>query len=113
MRILHVISSGGMYGAEAVVLNLLRELRGGPGPRPGQDQDHGMLAVFDHPHNRHLELHEQALAEGIESYTLPCGGQIDRTTVAALQTLASRTGADLVHAGTPGNGSCPCRLRSG
>jgi hypothetical protein len=38
MKILHIISSGGMYGAEAVILNLSRTLNEGP--------HRSMLGVF-------------------------------------------------------------------
>ena len=90
MRILHIISSGGMYGAEAVILNLSRTLN---------EQGHtSLLGIFSNSSNPNLQLHERALAEGIESHLISCHGQIDRTVPAAIRALAASTGSDLIHA---------------
>ena len=89
MKILHIISSSGMYGAEAVILNLSRILK---------ERGHeNLLAAFSNSSNPNLELHERAQAEGIESHVIPCSGQVDRTVVTAIRDLASRIGADVVH----------------
>jgi glycosyltransferase involved in cell wall biosynthesis len=90
MKILHVISSGGMYGAEAVILNLSRTLNEGP--------HRSMLAVFLNSSNPNLQLYESATREGIESHLIPCKGQIDRTAIASIRDLVDRTGAEVVHA---------------
>jgi glycosyltransferase involved in cell wall biosynthesis len=90
MRILHIISSGGMYGAEAVILNLLRTLRDGP--------NQAALGVFSNSANPNQQLHLAASAEGFESHLIPCQGQIDRTTIASIRELVAKTGADVVHA---------------
>jgi glycosyltransferase involved in cell wall biosynthesis len=90
MRILHIISSGGMYGAEAVILNLSRTLN-----------EHGhssLIGIFSNSSNPNLQLHERALAEGIESHLIPCNGQIDRAVPASIRALAASTSADLIHA---------------
>jgi glycosyltransferase involved in cell wall biosynthesis len=90
MRVLHVISSGGMYGAEAVILNLARAMEGGP---------HGMaLGSFDNRPNANLELHQAAVGRGLESHLVLCRGQMDRSAVGRLRELARETGADVVHA---------------
>jgi glycosyltransferase involved in cell wall biosynthesis len=90
MKVLHIISSGGMYGAEAVILNLSHTLNDGP--------HCSVLGVFSNLSNPNLQLHERAIQEGIESHVLPCDGQVDRRTVAAIRELAVRTRADVVHA---------------
>jgi glycosyltransferase involved in cell wall biosynthesis len=90
MRVLHIISSSGMYGAEAVILNLSRTLNEGP--------HHSVLGVFANSSNLNLQLHEAAVAEGIESHVIPCKGQIDRTAIVSIRELVIRTGADVVHA---------------
>jgi glycosyltransferase involved in cell wall biosynthesis len=90
MRILHIISSGGMYGAEAVILNLSRTLN---------EQGHtSLIGIFSNSSNPNLQLHERALAEGIESHLISCNGQIDRSVPAAIRALAASTNADLIHA---------------
>src|ERR1700722_1631827 len=90
MKILHIISSGGMYGAEAVILNISPTLNRGP--------HRGMLGVFSNSSNPNHQLHERAVKEGIESHLIPCKGQIDRVTATSIRELAARTGADIVHA---------------
>ena len=90
MKILHMISSSGMYGAEAVILNMSRTLNEGP--------HRSLLGVFLNSANPNLQLHESAAKEGIESHLIPCSGQIDRTAIVSIRELAARTGADVVHA---------------
>ena len=90
MKVLHLISSGGMYGAEAVILNMSRILNNGPHA--------SLLGVFANSSNPNVELHESAVAEGMESHLIPCRGQFDRIAITAIRELAVRTGADVVHA---------------
>lgn len=90
MKVLHIISSGGMYGAEAVILNLSRALN--------ESSHTSVLGVFSNSSNPNLQLHEAALREGIESHLIPCSGQFDRTVMARIRELVASTGADVVHA---------------
>src|SRR5580698_3123917 len=90
MRVLHVISSGGMYGAEAVILNLSRMLKDGP--------HSSVLGVFANASNPNVQLHQTAAKEGVESHLIQCKGQVDSKTVAGIRELVARTGADVVHA---------------
>jgi len=90
MKVLQLISSGGMYGAEAVILNLARTLRHGP--------HRCALGVFSNSANPNLQLHEIALQEGFDSHLIPCSGPIDRAALASIRELVDRTGADAVHA---------------
>ena len=90
MKVLHIISSGGMYGAEAVILNLARTLGDGP--------HRCALGVFSNSARPNLHLHEIALKEGIDSHLIPCRGKIDRAAIASIRELVDRTGADVVHA---------------
>ena len=85
-----MISSGGMYGAEAVILNLSRTLNEGP--------HRSLLGVFSNSSNPNLKLHECAVREGIESHLILCNGQIDRKAITSIRELVQRTGADVVHA---------------
>jgi glycosyltransferase involved in cell wall biosynthesis len=90
MKVLHIISSGGMYGAEAVILNLSRTLNKG---------DHkSVLGIFSNSSQPNLQLYEIAVAERIEAHTIPCLGQIDRAVPAAIREIVHRTNADVVHA---------------
>jgi glycosyltransferase involved in cell wall biosynthesis len=90
VKILHIISSGGMYGAEAVILNLSRTLN--------ESGHSSVLGVFSNSVNPNLQLHEAARKEDIESHVIPCEGQMDRAVLARIRDLAARTKADVVHA---------------
>jgi len=90
MKILQMISSGGMYGAEAVILNLSRSLNEGP--------HRSMLGVFSNSSNPNLQLHESATKQGVESYLIPCNGQVDRKAITRIRELVERTGVNVVHA---------------
>jgi len=90
VKILHIISSGGLYGAEAVILNMSRTLNEGP--------HSSVLGVFSNSANPNLQLHEVAAKQGIESHLVPCNGQIDRTVLTTIRRLAALTKADIVHA---------------
>ncbi len=90
MRVLHVISSGGMYGAEAVILNLLATL---------ELQGHtGVLGIFSNSANPNLQLHEFAQQKGFQSHLIPCRGQLDTSVPASIRALIRETAADVVHA---------------
>jgi glycosyltransferase involved in cell wall biosynthesis len=90
MNILHIISSGGMYGAEAVILNLSRSLN--------ENQHRSILGVFSNSTNPNLELHNAATKAGVESHLIDCRGQIDRAVPARIRELARKTRADVIHA---------------
>jgi glycosyltransferase involved in cell wall biosynthesis len=90
MKVLHIISSGGMYGAEAVILNLSRTLN---------EQGHtSLLGIFSNSANPNLQLHDLAQQEGIESHLISCRGQLDLSVPATIRSLAATTNADLIHA---------------
>lgn len=90
MKIVHLISSGGMYGAEAVILDLSRCLE-----RAGHQS---LIATFANANQRNTELEIRAEAQGFEVHALPCAGQLDRAFPARLRTLLHETEADVVHA---------------
>jgi len=90
MKVLHIISSGGMYGAEAVILNMSRTLR--------EAGDSSAVGAFSNSLNPNLQLYEAALKEGLESHQIPCTGQLDRSALAAIRELATQSGVDVVHA---------------
>jgi glycosyltransferase involved in cell wall biosynthesis len=90
VKILHLISSGGMYGAEAVILNLLRTLQEGP--------HRSLLGVFLNSPHPNTQLYEAATAAGIECHTIACKGRIDRSVLERIRGLVRRVDADVVHA---------------
>jgi glycosyltransferase involved in cell wall biosynthesis len=90
MKILHIISSSGMYGAEAVILNMSRTLN--------ETAHSSVLGVFSNSANPNLQLHEVATTQGIDSHLISCAGQIDRTVPASIRELAARANTDIIHA---------------
>ena len=90
MKVLHVISSGGMYGAEAVILNLLRTMREGP--------HQAALGIFDNAANPNRQFYEAAVREGFDPKLIECSGQVDRGTVRRIRQLAAAERADVIHA---------------
>ncbi|MGI4830716.1 MAG: glycosyltransferase family 4 protein, partial [Janthinobacterium lividum] len=91
MRVLHLISSGGMYGAEAVILNLSEAMstNGAQG---------SAIGVFSHPAQPVPKLYEVARQRGIEAHLIVCRGQADVSVAATLRSLAERTRAEIIHA---------------
>jgi len=90
MKVLHVISSGGMYGAEAVILNLSRTLNEG---------GHGsVLGIFNNSAEPNLQFYEAAQKDGIEAHLISCQGQIDRSVPRSIAHLAREVQADVIHA---------------
>ena len=90
MRVLHIISSCGMYGAEAVILNMSRMLNEG--------SHRSVVTAFLNSSNPNQQLHESASREGIESHLIPCNGRLDRGAIRRIRELAADMGADVVHA---------------
>jgi len=90
MRVLHVISSCGMYGAESVILNISRTLNEG--------SHRSIIGVFLNASNPNQQLHETAARVGVESHLIPCKSRIDWSAVIRIRDLAAQTGADVVHA---------------
>jgi glycosyltransferase involved in cell wall biosynthesis len=90
MKVLHTISSSGMYGAEGVILNLSQRIN--------SSGHTSLLGIFKHGDRLESPLFEAARAAGIESYLIPCKGPIDFSSVRTLRSLLRRTNADVLHA---------------
>jgi glycosyltransferase involved in cell wall biosynthesis len=89
MRVLHIISSGGMYGAEAVILNLSKML---------QEGGHAsILGVFANSTQPNLDVHVAAREKEIESHLIACDGQIDLGVARRIRQLVADTQVDVVH----------------
>lgn len=89
MKVLHLISSSGVYGAEKMVVGLCEAL-----PQYGV---HAMLEVFDNAHSRNVDVADYALTMGVPVRLLPCGGRFDPGAVRSLRAHIAAQGVDLVH----------------
>jgi glycosyltransferase involved in cell wall biosynthesis len=88
-RVLHLRSSDGFYGAEQVILNLVRELNTLGCP--------SHVACFNNTHNPHLELMHEVRRIGITASAVDCRGVFDRQTVRDLRQIITREQIDVVH----------------
>lgn len=90
MKVLHLISSSGVYGAEKMVVGLCEAL-----PQHGAQ---AVLEVFDNTHSRNIDVADYAAAFGVPVLLLPCGGRFDPRTVRRLRRDIAEQDIDLVHA---------------
>jgi glycosyltransferase involved in cell wall biosynthesis len=89
MKVLHLISSGGPYGAESVLVNLAHAL---------QQQGCVVVAgVFWNSLNPHLEVADSAQQRGIPVKIFPCNGRVDRSVIATIRQFIETEEIDLVH----------------
>ena len=88
MNILQLISSGGLYGAEVMVLHLSRVLR--------DRGENVALGLIVNERNPHRELAKRAKA-GLNAVEIPCGGRVDVSTVRRVRELINFTRAHIVH----------------
>jgi glycosyltransferase involved in cell wall biosynthesis len=89
MKILHLISSGGMYGAEVMLLNLASAQK-----RLGCEP---VIGVFENTHQPHMELAKAASDRGLAVEVLPCRGKFDRKTIGSIRRSIRASSACLVH----------------
>ncbi len=87
VKVLHLISSSGVYGAEKMVVGLCEAL-----PQFGVEP---VLEVFDNRHARNVDVADYALSRGVQVRLLPCGGRFDLAAVRQLRR--DLTGFDLLH----------------
>ena len=90
MKILHLISSGGMYGAEAVILTLSQTLI--------DMGDESEIALFENLPSTNLDLRAAAIRTSIPTHTVVCHGQLDLSLPGRIRDLAHAVSADVVHA---------------
>ncbi|MFA5038115.1 MAG: glycosyltransferase [Candidatus Omnitrophota bacterium] len=89
IRIMHLISSGGFFGAERVMLSLGKSLN--------NSAVESIMAVIHNRRNPHLEVIEEARKHNIQVFAAPCSGKLDFKTVKALADYISSQGIDIVH----------------
>lgn len=89
MRVLHLISSGGMYGAEVMLLNLaVAQKRLGCEP---------IVGVLRNQHLPHTEVAEEARSRGLRAEIFECSGRFDRKLSRAIQSVLRKEDIPLVH----------------
>lgn len=90
MRILHLISSNGLFGAERVVIELSKSLKRMYKCAP-------IVGVIKNMHNPHTEIADEAEACDIESVIFDCNGQFDAKPVSSIKKFIKINHIDIAH----------------
>jgi glycosyltransferase involved in cell wall biosynthesis len=89
MKVLHLISSAGMYGAENMLLNLaLAQAQFGCEP---------ILGIFINERKPQMGITEAARRRGLSVETFFCRGRIDHRAISTIRTFISNQNIELVH----------------
>ena len=89
MKVLHLISSGGMYGAEVMLLNLAcaqKRLACEP-----------VIGVIRNKHMPHVEVAGEASSRGLQVEIFNCSGRFDRKPLGTIRNFLRREDISLVH----------------
>jgi glycosyltransferase involved in cell wall biosynthesis len=89
VKILQLISSEGKYGAETMLLCLVKSLA-----LLGHES---VIGVFRNSHCPHTEVAEAARLKGLKVEIIPCDGKIDRRAVDVIRHCLQIHSIDLVH----------------
>lgn len=87
--VLHLIDSGGFYGAERVLLELLIELR--------HSEYQGILGCLVEPHAAEPEIARRARMEGVTVHVFPTRRGLDRNCAAGIRDYVKAHGIALIH----------------
>ncbi len=89
MNVLHLINSGGYYGAENVVVSLSESLE--------VLNCRSVIGVFHNDRQRNEELIRQAERRGLTVQKIPCRGRWDWQTVRCIRENLDSLGIDVIH----------------
>lgn len=89
LRVLHLISSGGFYGAENVVVHLALALK--------RLNCEVVIGVFQNRHRPNTEIAETARQHGLEVAVFECRGRLDFGTVRAIRNFIWERELDILH----------------
>jgi glycosyltransferase involved in cell wall biosynthesis len=89
MRVLQLISSGGYYGAETMVVNLASSLE-----KLGYSS---AVGVFQNSRNPHLEVAERAKRKGLPVILFACKGRLDFKVIKTLRSYIEDNDVRILH----------------
>jgi glycosyltransferase involved in cell wall biosynthesis len=90
VKVLQLISSGGFFGAENVMLQLASELA-------IKGQYYPVAGVIENLGNPHIEVAEKCREQGIETAVFPCRGKFDRKTIAQIRKFIKKNEIGIIH----------------
>jgi len=89
MKILQLISSGGVYGAEVMMVTLAKSLE-----RLGCKN---LVGVFNNVHRADCAVEDFVRAQGLLVKSIPCRGKMDWKTVGVIRRCIRKERIDLIH----------------
>lgn len=90
MRVLQLISSKGLFGAERVVLELSKGLQ--------QTSDcHPIVGIIKNEYNPHVETVDEARANNIDTVIFPCRSQFDLSVISSIRAFIRDKKIEVVH----------------
>jgi glycosyltransferase involved in cell wall biosynthesis len=89
MKVLHLISSGGMYGAENVVGALTHDLNQMGYP--------ARIGLFDNAHCPQNDVANRFQARGLTVTQIPCCGRVERKAIQMIREIVRSDEIDVVH----------------
>lgn len=88
IKILHLVSSGGFFGAERVILNLASQNNGSVIPWVG---------AINNKHNPHLEIIQEAQKAGLKTAVFDSRSQADLKTLFSIKRFLKENSIDILH----------------
>ena len=89
LRILHLISSAGFYGAESMLLNLATA--------SNAEGSRNIIGVFNNFKSKNIEIAERSQKNGLVSELIACRGRMDTAAVREIREVIFKHGIDIVH----------------
>jgi len=90
MRVLQLISSEGLFGAERVVLELSKSLQ-------KTRNCHPIVGIIKNEYNPHVETADEARANNIDTVVFSCKSQFDLSVIASIRAFIRDKNVDVVH----------------
>jgi glycosyltransferase involved in cell wall biosynthesis len=90
IKVLHFVDSGGLYGAESVILNLSREMRAGEKYEP-------IIGCIVSQSSEQCDLHDKALEIGIQSKKLVIRNALVFFDLLLVALKLTRLGIQIIH----------------
>jgi glycosyltransferase involved in cell wall biosynthesis len=85
-RVLHLVSSGGLYGAEQVILNLART-----------ENVISYVGALHNTHNPNLEVIDEAKKRGLRTAVFESVGRVDVRTIFRIRRFLRNNDIDILH----------------
>jgi len=89
LKILHLISSRGLYGAERVAIELCKKMR--------QYNCESIIGALQNTHNPHVEIADEARKNSIRSVIFSCKGKLDFKVIFSIKSFVKNNDIDIIH----------------